>query len=119
MSLPYSSIDSTDRMISPELIGHLRSPAANVIDVAEGLSADQLADVAALCWRRAHLHDVGLAIAARCDGETLVQRLGAIIGTALFEQSRSEQPQHVKTYGTQRSRITLATGRRPMSPGDF
>ena len=45
----------------------------------------------AFCYARAHLHGIGLTIAATCDLTTLVQKFGAAVGQVLFDQSR-ERP---------------------------
>ena len=45
------------------------------------------ANLAAFCYGRAHLHDIGLTIAATCEFEELVAAAGSV-GHFLFEQSR-------------------------------
>jgi hypothetical protein len=63
--------------------------------------------LAAFCYGRAHLRDIGLAIAATCDLETLVEA-GGRAGIFLFEQSR-ELPQEDKhRTGSRQARVSLA-----------
>jgi hypothetical protein len=62
------------------------------------------------CYRKSHLHRIGLAIAATCNESVLVQTWGTALGQALYAQSREappEQPQ--RPAGHHRSKITLAT----------
>jgi hypothetical protein len=62
------------------------------------------------CYRKSHLHRIGLAIAATCNEGVLVQTWGTALGQALYAQSREappEQPQ--RPAGHHRSKITLAT----------
>jgi hypothetical protein len=75
--------------------------------------------LALFCYRRSHLHTLGLAIAASCHEDDLV-RLGGRLGAALFARSReAPQPQPVESHFTNRRKVTLATGqRRTMPPID-
>jgi hypothetical protein len=80
------------------------------VNLTAALSPHRRALVAAHCYRRSHLHRLGLAIASTCDRSTLMRVLGIVPGTALFVQSRSHAvaplpPAH-------RPKITLAKGRR-------
>jgi hypothetical protein len=80
------------------------------LTLTAALSPYRRALVAAHCYRRSHLHRLGLAIAATCDRSILMRVLGIIPGTALFVQSRSHALAPLPTGD--RSRITLAKGRR-------
>src|SRR5580704_12495506 len=74
--------------VPAEMIGRLyRSPQHGVSELVSGLSSARRGSLAAFCYGRAHLRDIGLAIAATCDLETLVEA-GGRAGMFLFEQSR-------------------------------
>jgi hypothetical protein len=61
------------------------------------------------CYRKSHLHRIGLAIAATCDENVLVQTWGTALGQTLFAQSREAPPVPQRAPGQHRSKITLAT----------
>src|SRR5258705_1361422 len=89
--------DDDGSPVPDELIGRLyRSPRHGINELVSGLSTSRRGSLAAFCYSRAHLHDIGLAIAATCDLETLVAAVGRA-GNFLFEQSRelpnAEKPQ--------------------------
>jgi hypothetical protein len=79
---------------------------------------DARAMLALFCYRRSHLHELALVIAASCDEDDLV-RWGARLGEVLFAKSR-EPPQSLPVgSGPYRRKITLATGLlRTMPPID-
>jgi hypothetical protein len=77
-----------DCPVREEVIGLLyRSSQHHVQEFISGLSPQQRASLAAFCYGRAHLHDIGLTIAATCEFEELVSAAGGA-GYFLFEQSR-------------------------------
>jgi hypothetical protein len=77
-----------DCPVREEIIGLLyRSSQHHVQEFVSGLSPQQRASLAAFCYGRAHLHDIGLTIAATCEFEELVSAAGGA-GYFLFEQSR-------------------------------
>ncbi|MFL6796892.1 MAG: hypothetical protein ACJ8F3_05720 [Xanthobacteraceae bacterium] len=99
-----------DRLVPEELVGRLYRASDDVVGgMLHGLSAHERANLAMFCYRKSHLHRVGLAIAATCDLMSLTQELGTALGQALFAQSRdrSEKPDRSIAHG--RSKITLAT----------
>jgi hypothetical protein len=57
------------------------------------LAPDIKALLALFCYRRSHLHLMGLGIAASCDKDNLV-RAGGSVGAFLFASSR-ELPAHI------------------------
>jgi hypothetical protein len=61
---------------------------------------------------KAHLHQIGRAIAATCDEDTLVAAWGATLGSAIFRQSR-ERIDEPRSVTPQRAKITLAK-RQPL-----
>ena len=86
--------DDDGSPVPDELIGRLyRSPRHGINELVSGLSTSRRGSLAAFCYSRVHLHDIGLAIAATCDLETLVAA-GGRAGNFLFEQSR-ELPNEV------------------------
>src|SRR6202163_1246960 len=107
---PASQIDD-DQTVPDELIGRLyRATESSVFDMLPELSVQDRAYLAMFCYRKSHLHRIGLAIAATCDESVLVQTWGTAIGQTLYTQSREappEQPQ--RPAGHHRSKLTLAT----------
>jgi hypothetical protein len=74
-----------------------------------GLAPDVRASLALFCYRRAHLHSMGLAIAASCDEDSLVWA-GGSVGAFVFACSRQASPREVQSPRADRRKITLATG---------
>lgn len=71
--------------------------------------------LALFCYRRSHLHSLGLAIAASCEEDDLV-RLGGRVGMTLATRSREEQPPAL-VPGNAKRKVTLASGLlRTMAP---
>jgi hypothetical protein len=106
--------------VCDELLGELYSASKLGLPVLVATVAPDIRAMLALfCYRRSHLHTMGLAIAASCDEEDLV-RSGGRVGAALFARSReAPQPPPVESHYTNRRRITLATGPlRKMAPID-
>lgn len=105
-------------VVSEELIGRLhRASESTVMEIVAPLSPAHQANLAAYCYRRAHLHAVGLVIASLCDQLTLVQMLGTAQGTVLYLQSRERSAEAAKTTSA-RSKVSLATftGQAPIVP---
>ena len=105
------SIEKRDaHLLTDDLVGWLyRADENTVLDVMRQLSPQQRADVAVFCYQKAHLHHIGLAIAATCDPGALIQALGTVRGRILFAQSRESRPQNDRRPQGQRRKITLAT----------
>jgi len=101
-------IDRDACPVPAELIGRLyHCPQHGVSELVSGLSNARRGSLAAFCYGRAHLRDIGLAIAATCDLETLVEA-GGRAGMFLFEQSR-ELPQGDKPRtGSKQAKVSLA-----------
>jgi len=101
--------------VSDELMGQLcRANDLLVPDFVSTLAPDIRALLALFCYRRRHLHSMGLAIAAICD-EVNLAWVGGSVGTYLFTSSR-EASQRVGQ--SRRRKITLATGVLRMFAGD-
>lgn len=105
---PSSAECDDDGFIPDELLGRLFDADESAVDeITASLSMRQRANLAVHCYRKSHLHSIGLAIAATCDQATLAQMLGTTIGGTLYAQSRA-RPILVerKSY---RPKVTLAT----------
>jgi hypothetical protein len=84
----------------------LNASAEEIAPLVMHLSPSQRAQLAYSCYVRAHLHNVGLSIAALCDLQSLVTAApsdGA--GAALYAQSREPRPRAAP----------VLTGRRPVT----
>src|ERR1700722_3619347 len=96
--------------VRDELLGELyRANDLFVPSFVYGLDPDVRASLALFCYRRSHLHSVGLAIAASCDEDCLVWA-GGSVGAFIFTCSREAAPREVLSPRADRRRITLATG---------
>jgi hypothetical protein len=97
--------------VREELLGELyRASKLGLPVLLSTVAPDIRVLLALFCYRRSHLHTIGLAIAADCDEDELV-RSGGPVGAALFAKSReSPQPRPVASHYAQRRKITLATG---------
>jgi len=94
--------------VSDELLGELcRANDLFVPSFVSALAPDIRALLALFCYRRGHLHSMGLAIAATCDEEDLVWA-AQDVGKFLFASSREVSPPVVPE--TKRGKITLSTG---------
>src|SRR5580704_4171935 len=95
--------------VSDELIGRLyASRQHELAQMVADLPAQQRANLALFCYQRAHLREIGLAVAATCDQWSLVNAAGKA-GDVLFAHSRT-QPEVIEPvlpYG--RRKITLAS----------
>jgi hypothetical protein len=96
--------------ISDDLLGELYRPNDLFVPgFVSTLALDVRGLLALFCYRRSHLHSMGLGIAASCDKDNLV-RAGGSVGAFLFASSR-ELPSHIALSPRgNRRKITLATG---------
>ena len=97
--------------VGDQLLGDLyRSHERGLADLVATVAEDVRATLALFCYRRGHLHSMGVAIAASCSEEEL-EHAGGRVGTALFALSR-EAPQAAATspHISNRRKITLASG---------
>jgi hypothetical protein len=102
--------------ISDDLLGELyRANDLFVPSFVSALPSDIRAFLALFCYRRSHLHSIGLGIAASCDKDALV-RAGGSVGEFLFASSRELPPLIAVSPRGNRRKITLATG--VLSPAD-
>lgn len=109
MILPrkVAEVRQPDRLA--QVVGQLyRSEGHKVAELVSNLGADQRARLALFCYGRAHMREIGLAIAATCDASILIETGGPAVGEALFELSRKRsEPEPKPRFG--RPKITLAT----------
>jgi hypothetical protein len=104
--------------IRDELLGELcRANDLYVPDFVCGLAPDVRASLALFCYRRSHLHSMGLAIAACCDKDDLVWA-GGSVGAFIFACSREVAQQKLHSPRADRRKITLATGVLRVFAGD-
>jgi hypothetical protein len=98
-----------DTGISERLIGLLYRAADNgMLDLVAAFTADERATLAMFCYRKTHLRRIGLAIAATCDLNTLIQHWGEVLGTAIFTQSQAPSADRGQRGMRHRPAITLA-----------
>jgi hypothetical protein len=110
--MPSSRCELADDIcpVRDELLGELcRANDVFVPDFVCGLAPDIRASLALFCYRRSHLHSIGLAIAAGCDKDSLVGA-GGSVGAFIFACSREASPREVQSARNDRRKITLATG---------
>ncbi len=106
---PAPQIDD-DQEVPEDLIGRLyRATESSVFEMLPDLTVQDRAYLAMFCYRKSHLHRIGLAIAATCDESVLVQTWGTALGQTLYAQSREAPPVPARAPGQHRSKITLAT----------
>jgi hypothetical protein len=93
--------------VSDELLGELCRANDLVPCFVSTLAPEVSALLALFCYRRSHLHSMGLAIAATCDEDHLVWA-GQGVGKFLFASSREVSPAVVPEMN--RGKVTLASG---------
>jgi hypothetical protein len=100
--------------VPEELIGRLYLSSIQEVDkLVSQLPPGPRGSLATFCYNRAHLRDIGLAIAATCDLETLVDA-GGRAGTNLFEVSRERPSEPKQPYSwMRRAQISLAATASP------
>ena len=115
--VPNPILDDGTR-VSEELIGKLHHATEDrVLDIVGAFRADERASLAMYCYRKSHLRSIGLAIAATCDLNSLVQEWGSILGRSIFAQSRERSEDSVVRMGMRpRPKITLARSAGGYSP---
>jgi hypothetical protein len=119
-AMPSSRCELSDDIcpVRDELLGELyRANDLFVPGFVYTLAPDIRALLALFCYRRRHLHSIGLGIAASCDKDSLV-RAGGSVGAFIFACSRDVAPQAVLSPRADRRKITLATGVLPVFADD-
>ena len=87
----------------------LRAGEADIPAIVDHLPEQHRAELALFCYSRAHLHQIGVAIAATCELPFLIQAApSTAAGHGIFEQSRNQPKRATPVTAGGRSRITLA-----------
>jgi hypothetical protein len=105
-----SASDSDPCPVTDDKLGELyRASKDGLPRLIATVSPDVRAALALYCYRRAHLNEIGLAVASTCEERDLVV-WGGTAGAALF--ARSREATSVVSLGSRatRQKITLATG---------
>ncbi len=109
MSSSRIAFENDSCPVGEELLGSLyRASEHGLSELVESVSPDVRAMLALFCYRRNHLHSMGIAIAATCNKRDLVEQ-GGVVGSTLFAMSR-EAPSDAPTPSAYGKRtITLST----------
>ena len=108
-SLPLPVMRDDECPVPDDLLGKLyRAGVAGIGPLTAPLSARQRARLAIFCYGRAHLRDVGFAIAAICDLAALVDVAGRA-GEIIYAQANDAHGSEIGASPTGRHKITLAT----------
>ena len=95
--------------VSESLFGQLyRASPHGLAALIENVPARLRAVLADYCYRRAHLASLGLAIAASCEREDLMD--AGSNGDALYRRSRQPDEPSPLTHYARRRKVTLAGG---------
>lgn len=93
--------------VGDDMLGQLyRANEQGLAALTQSVGSETRAMLALYCYRRSHLHALGVAIAASCEERELLQ-LGGRVGAMLFALSRDT--------GTGRRPITAAAQRRTIT----
>ena len=94
--------------VTDELVGRVyRAGPKRAGEEVAALSAAERANLAAFCYARAHLHEIGLVIAADCGLRELLDAAGTA-GSVLYAQSRSYAAAPETAPVTRKRAISLA-----------
>lgn len=110
MKAPLSVDDPAQECPVPlEALGRLTRAAPDAVaDLVAGIPEATRARLAVYLYGRSHTHELGIRIAATCEGQTL-RRAAGLVGNALYDLSR--RPYAAPAYGAPRasgaSRISL------------
>ncbi len=75
--------------VSDEIFGRLRQASpSDAVEIAQSLPGSQCAQLAVFCYRRRHLHKLGLNIASICERSALVTAAPGASGMLIYDQSR-------------------------------
>ena len=95
--------------VGDDLLGQLYRANENGLPaLMASVSADIRAMLALSCYKRSHLHALGIAIAASCEERDLVQ-VGGRVGATLFAMSRAAPTARPAVTSGHRKSITLST----------
>jgi hypothetical protein len=113
----FSSRDAFENDFCPvrdELLGEMyRASEHGLPKLVETVSPEVRAMLALFCYRRSHLHQLALAIAASCTERQLIE-IGGRVGSTLYALSREPASRaSIPTSSNGRKPITLST--KPLS----
>ena len=113
----FSSRDAFENDFCPvrdELLGEMyRASEHGLPKLVESVSPEVRAMLALFCYRRSHLHQLALAIAASCTERQLIET-GGRVGSTLYALSREPDARlSAAASGSGRKPITLST--KPLS----
>lgn len=95
--------------VNDDLLGALyRASPEGLATLMVSVPGDVRAMLALFCYRRNHLHGLGLAIAASCSERDLTEQ-GGRVGAALYMLSREAPPVRQLVEPGNRRGITLST----------
>jgi hypothetical protein len=98
-----------DAVVPEDLVGRLLDCSESaLLDLTNEFSPHERANLAMFCYRKTHLRQIGLSIAAGCDLATLVQAWGTGLGRALYAQSRERALEAEAAPTHRRPKVTLA-----------
>jgi hypothetical protein len=105
--------------VNDDLLGAMyRASPEGLAMLMDSVPGDIRAMLALFCYRRHHLHGLGLAIAASCGERDLLEQ-GGRVGVALHALSREAKPSDRPAEPGNRRGITLSTAPlRPLPPMD-
>ena len=103
--------DSGSCPVGDKMLGQLyRASKEGLTELIATVSPEVRAALAAYCYQRGHLREIGLAVASTCDEHDLVT-WGGTAGTALFARSREATPASpALSHHAARQKITLSSG---------
>jgi hypothetical protein len=102
-------LDDESCPVSDDFLGELYRGNEHGLPALVATVAPELrAELALYCYRRAHLHSIGLAIASTCDEEVLVG-VGGRMGAVVFARSREAAPS-ARPVAQNRRKVSLSTG---------
>jgi hypothetical protein len=99
-----------DWIIPDELVGRLCDANDSVlVGLSDKFTPEERAYFAMFCYRKAHLQEIGLLIAATCELSTLIEAFGRMLGDSIFTQSRTNRVASSRWQGKTGRKIRLAT----------
>ena len=99
--------------VGDDMLGQLYRASENGLPVlVASVAPDVRAMLALYCYKRSHLHAMGVAIASTCEELDLV-RTGGRVGSMLFAMSRETAAPAARSGYSNRKSITLST--KPLS----
>jgi hypothetical protein len=104
------SIDdpALDCPVPPETVGRLmRSDPEGAAYLLDGIPEATRARLAVWLYGRSHTHEIGIRVAATCEGATL-RRAAGLVGNVLYDLSR--RPSASPSHGTRGSASRISLG---------